>query len=208
MAGMFLALACWFFYDWKVKYPENAAKYAEWRPVFEEMVLAKRAQNGEPTEASKKGMTDFNELAKSKGWEQNPDAEPTDYPAKIREQLYYGIGASVIGLIILGVFLLNRGKALRADREAIITAWGKRVPFAAVHKVDKRKWDNKWLAYAHYRLPGGKSGRATIDGFIYKDAQAVLDRLLANFSGEVLELAKDDEPAGNSSEAKPADSAS
>jgi hypothetical protein len=53
---------------------------------------------------------------------------------------------------------------------------------------DKRKWDNKGLAYAWYQTePGGREKRVVIDDLKFGGADRVLERLLGAFKGELIE---------------------
>jgi hypothetical protein len=63
--------------------------------------------------------------------------------------------------------------------------------------VDKRKWEHKGLAYAWYRTQGGAEKREVFDDLKYAGADKVLERLLARFSGELIE--KVSETAGSES---------
>ena len=67
---------------------------------------------------------------------------------------------------------------------------GAEVRFADVFRVDKRKWDNKGLAYVYHRS-GGAGKRAVVDDLKYDGAGRVLDRLLAQFNGELIEKVQD-----------------
>ena len=137
------------------------------------------------------GMEKWRELAKEKGWEQEPD-EYTD--SKIRTQWEFTIGGFVASLIVIVVFLLNKGKVLRADSEAFYQPNGDRVAFSDVYRIDRRKWDHKGLAYAMYRTGGtGRSKKATIDDLKYLGADKILTRLLNNFEGELIDRIPDED---------------
>jgi len=131
------------------------------------------------------------------------DSKDNKYHSRkdIAEQLVIaGIcgGGAVLALIFL---VTSRNRVLRADGEAMIMPDGKRVPFAAAYRIDKRKWDNKGLAYVHYR-EGGAEKKAVIDDLKFVGAGKVLERLLGGFQGELVERGGDSdetepEPAGD-----------
>lgn len=99
------------------------------------------------------------------------------------------------GLIVGVLLLLNRNKTLQGGEDHFITPEGRRVAFDEVFRIDKRKWDNKGLAYAWYREGGsGPERKAVIDDLKFDGAGRILDRLLASFSGELIEKVAD-EPA-------------
>jgi len=71
------------------------------------------------------------------------------------------------------------------------------VNHADAFRIDKRKWDQKALAYVFYREGGeGPIRKAIIDDLKYAQAGQVLEGLLANFHGELIEKqAEAQEPA-------------
>jgi hypothetical protein len=80
--------------------------------------------------------------------------------------------------------------SLRADATSFSTPDGQHVPFASAFRIDRRKWDHKGLACVFYKDASGKERRAVIDDLIFGGAVRVLDRLTANFKGEVIDLEK------------------
>ncbi|MGK0185749.1 MAG: hypothetical protein ACI9R3_001528 [Verrucomicrobiales bacterium] len=137
------------------------------------------------------GMDGWNKLAKEEGWELEPE-EYTD--SKIETQWHFTIGMFVASLIAVLIFLLNRGKVLKADADSFYTPSGGRVAFADVFRIDRRKWDHKGLAYAMYREGGeGRSRKATIDDLKFLGADKVLHRLLKNFEGELIDRIPDED---------------
>ncbi len=118
------------------------------------------------------------------------DSKDNKYHSRkdILEQLVIA-GVCGAGAILALVFLiLNRGSVLRADGEAIILPDGRRVHFDAAYRIDKRKWDNKGLAYVHYR-EGNAEKKAVIDDLKFVGAGKILDRLMAGFEGELVQSA-------------------
>lgn len=218
MGLMFLLVAGmggWFLYDGLVTYPKKIAIYSEYE-VFQEREEAYEKFRGEGR------LAEWNAFAASKGW---PEGEPTpwrDYskekgwplkpdkrvPGDEIEQIYWAGGMAVLALGILGTFLLNRNRVLSADGDSFTTPSGTRIPFNAIHKIDKRKWKHKGLAYAFYKDPGGAAGKAVIDDLKYDGAERVLDRALANFEGELIDRIEDqpqdtDTPADSGADPAP-----
>ncbi len=178
MGLMFLMLAAfagWFSYDFKVGYPAKAAIHAEYEKV--------KAQPG--------GEEAWLTLAEEKKWPKAPDPYPPD---KIATQGQFAAGMGIAALAVLITFLLGRGKTLQADATGFTAANGARVPFAGVFRVDKRKWKHKGLATIFYRDEAGAEKKAVIDDLKFGGADRILDRVLANFSGEVVDLDEDPAP--------------
>ncbi len=216
MGLMFLmvtAFGLWFLKDGLWKYPDEIAIYAEYQ-VFEE-----RSKAYDQFEAEGR-LQDWPAFAAEKGWDEGEPQDWRDYaasrdkplpeepeerlPGKEREQLFWAAGMGALALAILVVFLINRPKSLKADATSFTTPDGRRIAFDSVHRVDKRKWKNKGLAYAHYKSDKG-AGKATIDDLKFGGADAVLDRLLANFEGELIDRVEppEDEEENGDSDAEP-----
>lgn len=120
------------------------------------------------------------------------DSKDNKYHSRkdIAEQLVIA-GICAAGAIVALLFLvLSRGRTLRADGDGMTMPDGKRVPFTSAFRIDKRKWDNKGLAYVHYK-EGGADKKAVIDDLKFVGAGKILDRLMAGFHGELVERAVD-----------------
>ena len=121
-------------------------------------------------------------------------AEVGYQPAKKRtqsdidQQKHFAIGCAVLAAFVLGKFAFTRSRTLRANGEALHTTDGRRVPFANVFRVDRRKWTHKGLAFVHYRDENGIERRAVIDDLKYVGADQILDRLMEHCTGEVIDL--------------------
>ncbi|MEM8953979.1 MAG: hypothetical protein AAGD22_07510 [Verrucomicrobiota bacterium] len=106
---------------------------------------------------------------------------------EIEEQFHFAWGLYAVGGIIIAITLLNARKMVSADDEAYVTAKGKRVPFDTIYRIDKRKWDNKGLAYAYYKEGADRKQKAVIDDLKFDGAGKILDRMLMGFDGELVE---------------------
>ena len=195
MIALLLGLSAFFFYDWKVGYPKKRAEYEVYWPQYQQLVQ------------QEKKTGDWFKLAKEKGWPEKPHEEDWNY--KIREQLIFGCLTGVIGLGMLGSWFLNSRRKLTADHESFTTPDGHRVPFSSAFHLDKRKWDNKGLAYVRYK-DGNNTRKAVIDCLIHGDpAIKVLERLEANFQGELVDIVRTppaEETAPESTDPSAADS--
>lgn len=225
MALMFVGMGLYFFYDGKIGYAKDNEIVAkkEW---FESEVLKEyddaRLQGEEFTRSWVK-------MARERGWIVSPNlneprwndyAAPYGWPEKpkkhseeeIEQQFYWG-GAMILGAAIAGLLvLLNHSKVLIGRADRMVMPNGKEVRYADVTRVDKRKWDVKALAYVQYRPGGGSTTRqVTIDDLKYDGAGRVLDRLLSQFSGELIEKIPDEEaeesPSAGEEPSSPKDAA-
>ncbi|MEM9481023.1 MAG: hypothetical protein AAGA58_15330 [Verrucomicrobiota bacterium] len=110
------------------------------------------------------------------------------YPkSDLREQIYIGSACGVGALVVVVLLVLNLGKKMRADGDSITMPNGTRIPFAAVKKIDKVKWDRKGLAYLEYEADG-ESKKAVLDELKFPGTQRIFDRLMANFSGALVDV--------------------
>lgn len=203
MTAMLIAMGLYFLYDGKFGYPK-ANEIAEKKNWFEQTLLkgydealaANRldqwvqeteaqglpaGKNGEPPR--------WISYAAERGWPEKPH-KYTD--REITEQFWWGGATVIAGLIVGMLMLLNRNKVLRAEADHWITPEGQAIRYTDVFRVDKRKWDNKGLAYAWYRPTGGEAEKkAILDDLKYDGAVHILERLLANFKGELIEKVPD-----------------
>ena len=175
MLVLVFGFALAFLYDWKVRYPRNRDAAAAFRS-FPEATRDK----------------DYEAIAKEKGWPEKID-DHKDWDYAIKEQLVCAILAFGGGAFMLFHYLRTIRGSLTADGEGFKTANGHSVPFASAFRIDRRKWDHKGLAYVYYKDAKGAEKRAVIDDLIFGGAVKVLDRLQANFKGEVIDLEKKEE---------------
>jgi hypothetical protein len=205
LTAMLLGMGLYFLYDGQFGYPKSNAIAAR-KHWFENELLKGY------DDARAAGKLDiWTAEAAAKGWPTGADGQPPrwiswaaqqGYPedpkqwteAEIQQQFWFGWGsifaAAVVGLVIL----INRGKKVIASQDHWITAGGKKIRYADVFRLDLRKWPHKGLAYAWFReQPDGPEQRAPLDDLKFSNMQLVLDRLRAQFKGELIE--KVEEPA-------------
>jgi hypothetical protein len=196
MCGVFAIL---FFKDGAVGYPKEAQAAAVWedykRVALDGYDEAVKGNSLEAWTAAMKakgyGIQDNGQPVKwanyaaERDWPEKPENRTE---AEIREQFYWGY-AMVAVVLFCGIHvMLNRKKTLRAEDDHLITPDGKKVMFADTYRIDKRKWEVKALAYVYYKEGGvGAEKKATIDDLKYHEAGRVLDALLAQFKGEIIE---------------------
>lgn len=197
LAAMLLFMGLYFLYDGKYGYAK-ANVIAEKKVKFETEFLKSF------DEAKKAGKLDeWIAQSKASGMPTGEDGEPPKWPSyaaqhgwpedpkkhsaeEIYQQFQWG-GAMLFLALVVGVHvLLNRNKKFTGHEQHMIMPNGAEVRYADAFKVDKRKWDNKGLAYVYHRS-GGREKRAIVDDLKYEGAGRVLDRLLMQFKGELIE---------------------
>ena len=130
---------------------------------------------------------------------------------KIQEQLYYGVGSGVFLCGALFFLVRNSRRSMKVDGEAFYAPSGERVAFGSIRRIDVRKWRTKGLAYLFFENAslsaepkGGALKKCKVDGMVYGQfrkengapAEALFQRILQNFKGELVELVED-EPESN-----------
>jgi hypothetical protein len=163
-----LLMAAWFYYDYKVGFPEKLMKYEK------------------KLEFEKAGKTEeWVAYSHERGWDKKP--EEMDQ-RKVDEQFYWAMGVGILGIVSSAYHLLSYPKKLRADETSFTPPWGPQIPFHTVQKIDRRPWKLKGLAKVYYQLEkSGPTKKASLDDLRFKGADEVLARLQANFSGEILD---------------------
>jgi len=120
----------------------------------------------------------------------------------IREQFI--VGGVCIALLLFTLFIIFRifGRSMKVTPTGYSPPGGEEIPFSAMRKLDKRKWDNKGLAVIHYEdEDGGDLKKAKVDGMIYGQfkeedgapAEALFSQIVQNFKGEIIEIIEDED---------------
>ena len=198
MLVMVFGFCIYFIYDWRVGYPQKRAAVAAWLEKKKE--LAGESVDPKDIDSAKTKEIDaaYARVAAERGLPEEVDKKKLDlnhWDFQINyEQPGSAVVSGVLGLIMLFFYIRTTRSRLTADGESFTPPNGERVPFASAFRIDRRKWDHKGLAYVYYKDGEGKERRAVIDDLIYGGASKVLERLEANFKGEIIDLAKE-EPA-------------
>ena len=129
------------------------------------------------------------------GWDSAPPEHGYD-AGKIREQLYFGIGAGVLTLVALFYLIRTKGRFMMADGEGYHPPGKGMIPYKDLRRIDKRKWETKGLAYLFHEDPSGGLQKVKVDGMVYGQfreedgapAEKLFQHILRNFSGELVEL--------------------
>jgi hypothetical protein len=208
MGGLLAFFALWFYKDGKWSWPEErrqAEVLTDYRRLRDDYEKAKTEGRLDAwTAETKKKEYPLGEdglliktglYAAQHNWPEDPKLRT---PEEIYQQFYYAAGAGIGALVVAILVLRSRNKKLVGEIDHFLTPEGETVRFADVFRVDKRKWDNKGLAYIGYHSAKGDR-TAVIDDLKYGGADKVLDRIINAFSGELIEKVDDpDDNAGAS----------
>ncbi len=214
LAGLLIVFGLVFLYDGVWGYPKTVgiAKKkeqftTEFLPSFDAAKKAGRLEQW-MADARAKGLPTGSDgepprwvsYAAQNGW----DEDPTLYTAReIAEQFWFAYGCMGGGLLVGMIVLFNRGKVLRGEADHWVTPNGETIAYAAVFRIDKRKWEHKGLAYAWHRTASGAEKRAVFDDLKFGGAEQILERLLGRFNGELIEKISEAEVTDDSSAETP-----
>jgi hypothetical protein len=156
MALMLNGSALWFCYDGFIAWPSETKRYQQLETVTASIV----PEGEKPTDKNP---------AVVRAWADY--AAKNDLPAKLPKHRTPGdlAGQRIMGGILLGIGLsflgwmaLQHRKSVRAEGDVITGADGETVHLDSIVEMDRRKWDNKGIAYAIYEA-NGKRRRLCLD---------------------------------------------
>lgn len=176
------------------KWPEMLGNYEEYYKQAEKEITEKIVVN--------KPYMWSDYTAKKKWGDKDYTGKEMKGQDKINEQLYFGIGVSILSLITALLAFRMKGRFMAVDEEAFYAPGNKKIPYSSITKIDKRKWETKGMATLYYD-EGGEKKKAKVDGMIYgqfdKDAEGggpaeeLFQKILGNFKGEIVELVAEEE---------------
>ena len=98
--------------------------------------------------------------AQERGWTAQPESPKSD--SDIWLQRILGLAAMPVGLIFGIATLRSLGRCVTCDDDGISANKGKTIPFDAITKLDKSRWQKKGIVMVHYRVEG-KAGIIVLD---------------------------------------------
>lgn len=178
------------------KFPADAKNIMP-RDADLEMMWPDLLVNGYDTMSLKGGQNGavklWEDFAVTRKWDASPIEHPMD-AGKIREQFYSAGVTGVLMVITLFIMLRTMRRSISADEEALYTQDGRRIAYADMVRIDKRKWETKGLALIYYK-EGETEKKAKIDGMVYGQfkeedgapAEQLFKYVMDRFKGEVIE---------------------
>jgi hypothetical protein len=191
IVGLFCAFgAAYFYYDHKIGYPterEAGLDYLEFKEA-----------NADKDELEI--LEEWKVRAGEKGWpQQNPLDPETNEPRSeidIQGQLYWAMLAGVIAFGFLARFAYMLTRWVEGDETSLRDTAGRETSYSNITELDKKKWTNKGIAFAHYKTDKGGSGKIRLDDF-YFDREAtkqILRRIEANIDPAKITNGKPEPP--------------
>ena len=167
MLFMIAGSGAWFLSDGYIYWPKEAQRYQEFTEIKDALEEA-----GKPVdEESPELRMAWEKHAREADYKRKFPKERTD--AKIREQLVIG-WTMIVGAALFGAWIgWNHSRRVTAEDEVIIGASGERVEIDWITKIDRRKWENKGIAYAIYE-EAGKQKRLCLDDHKFAGCEAII----------------------------------
>ena len=109
--------------------------------------------------------------ARELGYKSKFPKERTD--AKINEQLVIGWTILVGSILFAAWIAWNHTRKVTAEGEIVTGVSGEKVELDSILKMDRRKWENKGIAYAIYES-GGKQKRLCLDAHKFEGCEAII----------------------------------
>ncbi|HCD32537.1 MAG TPA: hypothetical protein DER01_09010 [Phycisphaerales bacterium] len=98
--------------------------------------------------------------AQERGWTAQPESPKSD--SDIWLQRILGLAAMPVGLIFGIATLRSLGRCVTCDDDGISANKGKTIPFDAITKLDKSRWQKKGIVIVQYEHDG-KKGHILLD---------------------------------------------
>ncbi|MGB0415101.1 MAG: hypothetical protein ACPGJU_11720 [Coraliomargarita sp.] len=171
MLFMISGIAAWFLYDGYVMWPGEDQRFDEYSEIKQGLVDAGKIDAEVEHEDSDPLKIAWKRHAEANGYKIDPPKERTD--EAIREQRVIG-WVMISGAAIFGLWVLwNHRLRITTEGDAVIGVSGERVEIDSIVGMDRKKWDNKGIAYAIYEV-NGKQKRLCLDEHKFKGCEAII----------------------------------
>lgn len=167
MLCMIIGSGAWFLSDGYVFWPKEAQRYQEFAEIKDRL----EAQGKPVDEKSPELRMAWEGHARAKDYKRKFPKERTD--AKIKEQVV--IGWSIIGCgIFFAIWIAwNHTLRVRAEGDIVTGTGGQKVELDSILEIDRKKWENKGIAYAIYETNGSKK-RLTLDAHKFAGCEEII----------------------------------
>lgn len=175
MLFMVSCIAGWFLYDGYSVWPSEAQRHAEFVEIEGGLVESGKIEAVEHkahgAEVNEYLRIAWERHAREAGYKRDIPKERTD--ASIREQRMIG-WVMMTGSALFGLWVLwNHKLRVRAEGETVIGTSGVRVELDSIVAIDRKKWENKGIAFAIYESEG-KQRRLCLDDHKFKGCEAIV----------------------------------
>jgi hypothetical protein len=189
LVGLFCAFGgAWFLYDGLVGYPA-------WREqgfAYEKFMQ----ENADLEELERENK--WKEIARENGWRERPLDEEKGKPISveaINEQFYYSGAAGLAGIGFLSRFAFMFRRWIECDENHLRDKSGRETTYANITELNKKKWQNKGIAFVSYKTDAG-TDRIRIDDFYFQrdPTRQILRKVEANIDPALITNGKPEPP--------------
>jgi hypothetical protein len=167
MFFMIFGIAAWFLYDGYILWPDEAQRHVEYLEIKDTLIEAGDAVDEESTSV----RLAWERHAREMDYRRNIPKERMD--DDIREQRVIG-WVMMIGALLYGVWIAwNHTRQVSAEGDIVIGASGERVDINSIIAIDRKKWQDKGIAYGIYE-EGGKQRRLCLDEHKFRGCEAII----------------------------------
>lgn len=170
LTGFIFAGALWFYYDGFVGYPKVAERYQVYRVMADELISSGKAVS----EQDRMVVDTWREYATSQGWKREVPKNKT--ASDFANQKKYGTFLVGISILLLGWYYKSSKMTVRFDGNTITGTDGTEVSASDIFELDKRKWENKGIVYAHYKETEA-SKKITLDAYKFEGVEKIIEDL-------------------------------
>lgn len=170
MTFMFMMLFCsavWFLSDGYIMWPAEQQRHEVFKALAEEKIAAGEAK----TEKDPAVIMAWEKKAEAEGWKLKVPKHRS--PGDLLGQRIPGFVFLFASITFALWVAWNHRLSVRAEGEWITGASGQRVHLDWIVETDRRKWNNKGIAYAIYE-ENGKRRRLTLDDHKFLGCEAIL----------------------------------
>lgn len=190
LVGLFCAFGgAYFLYDGFVGYPAQRERGFAYEKFMEENAALDELDR----------VNKWNEYARENNWpEGNPLDADTNKPlavVKINEQFYYAGAAGLAALGFLSRFAFMFGRWIECDETQLRDKSGRETTYANITELNKKKWQNKGIAFVSYKTDEG-TDRIRIDDFYFQrdPTRQILRKVEANIDPALITNGKPEPP--------------
>ena len=154
LAGGCLFASAWFAYDGLIGYPRK-------------LEFARRYDELADLESMEK-QVEWKRITQENQWPSSPpDKTAEEISDDIFGQYVWATLSLLVGIPAFVYYLRTRGTWIERTANGLRTSWGEELDYAAVSKLDKKKWASKGIAKAWYDA-NGVQRRFVFDDFKYE----------------------------------------
>lgn len=171
MLFMISSIGAWFLSDGYYFWPNEQARFTEYAAIKADLVDAGKIVAEVEHEDSATLQLAWKRHAEKQGYSSKMPKERE--ASAIGEQRVIGWFMIVGAAVFAGWIAWNQKLSIRAEGDLVVGASGQRVELDSIVEIDRKKWNNKGIAYAIYEVEG-KQKRLCLDDHKFAGTEAII----------------------------------